>query len=206
MIQNLLFDLGGVIMDLKRTDCEEAFRQLGLKDTKEFFGEYVQKGPFMLLEEGTIGPGEFHTFVRSIIGNDITDRQIDDAFMKFLVGIPVHRLRQLQLLRQHYNVYMLSNTNVIMWNAKIKEEFEKDGLCMQEYFDGIVTSFEAKALKPKPEIFRYTEEHLGIKPEETLFLDDSLANIEAACQLGFRGLHIKPGAEFYDELGKIGIS
>lgn len=206
MIRNLLFDLGGVIFDLKRSACEEAFRELGLDDTSKFFGEYSQQGPFMEIEEGKITPAQFHEYVRGIIGNNLlTDNEIDSAFMKFLVGIPVERLRQLQLLRQHYGIYLLSNTNVIMWNAKIADEFRKDGLTIEEYFDGIVTSFEAKALKPKPEIFRYAEEHLGIKPEETLFLDDSLANIEAAQKLGFKGLHILPGHEFYDELAAMGI-
>lgn len=207
MIRNLLFDLGGVIFDLKRTACEEAFRELGLSDTGKFFGEYGQQGPFMEIEEGKITPEQFHEYVRSLIGNsDLTDREIDAAFMKFLVGIPVERLRQLQLLRQHYGVYLLSNTNPIMWNDKIASEFKKDGLSVQEYFDGIVTSFEAKVLKPKPEIFKYAEEHLGIKPEETLFLDDSIDNIRAAQELGFQGLHIKPGMEFYEELSKLGIN
>lgn len=207
MIRNLLFDLGGVIFDLRKSACVEAFRELGLKDTNEFFGEYSQKGPFMELEEGKITPEEFHAHVRSIIGNkDLTDREIDAAFMRFLVGIPVERLRQLQLLRQNYGVYMLSNTNPIMWNDKIASEFRKDGLDVREYFDGIVTSFEAKALKPSEAIFRYAQDHLGIEPEETLFLDDSLENIKAASELGFHGLHIKPGDEFYAELSKMGIN
>lgn len=207
LIKNLLFDLGGVIMDLKKSACVDAFRQLGLKDTNAFFGEYSQQGPFMEVEEGTITPEQFHQRVRQIIGrDDLTDSEIDDAFMQFLIGIPVERLRQLQLLRQNYGVYLLSNTNPIMWDAKIASEFRKDGLAIDGYFDGIVTSFQAKALKPKPEIFKYAEEHLGIKPEETLFLDDSLANIEAARALGFQGLHIRPGDEFYAELAKMGIN
>lgn len=207
MIRNLLFDLGGVIFDLKRSACEDAFRELGLNDTGKFFGEYGQQGPFMEIEEGKITPGQFHEYVRNLIGNqNLTDREIDSAFMKFLVGIPAERLRRLQLLRQHYGVYLLSNTNPIMWNDKIASEFKKDGLTVQEYFDGIVTSFQAKALKPSAAIFKYTEEKLGIKPEETLFLDDSLDNINAAKELGFQGLHIKPGMEFYDELGKMGIN
>lgn len=206
MIRNLLFDLGGVIFDLRKSACVEAFRELGLKDTSEFFGEYSQKGPFMEIEQGKISPAQFHDRVRSIIGNpDLTDREIDSSFMKFLVGIPLERLRHLQALRQNYSVYMLSNTNPIMWNDKIASEFKKDGLEVSEYFDGIVTSFEAKALKPDPEIFRYTVSRLGINPEETLFLDDSLENIKAAAALGFHGLHIKPGVEFYDELAKMDI-
>jgi len=206
MIRNLLFDLGGVIFDLKRSACEEAFRQLGLQDTGKFFGEYGQKGPFMEIEEGKISPAQFHDYVRGIIGRvDLTDSEIDSAFMKFLVGIPVERLHCLQSLRRNYGVYMLSNTNSIMWNDKIASEFKKDGLEVGDYFDGIVTSFEAKALKPNADIFRYAVSHLGIKPEETLFLDDSIDNIKAACELGFHGMHIKPGDEFCDELAKIGI-
>lgn len=193
-------------MDIKKENCVEAFKLLGLPDTDSFFGEYSQKGPFLMIEEGSITPDEFHAYVKSLLPTEVTDQQIDDAFIKFLIGIPSERLLQLQQLRKKYNLYLLSNTNPIMWNTKIKDEFEKDGLDIHGYFDGIVTSFEAKALKPKKEIFDYAVEHLGIKPEETMFFDDSLANIKAAQELGFHGAHVAPDTEFYDIIKKMDLA
>ncbi len=114
--------------------------------------------------------------------------QIDDAFNQFLVGIPAYRLEALAGLRRRYGVYLLSNTNKIMWDSRIAEEFRKiPGREMDSYFDGTVTSFEARALKPSAEIFGYAVRKLGIVPEETLFLDDSQENIRAAVALGFHG-------------------
>lgn len=203
MIKNLLFDLGGVIMDIKKDNCVEAFRQLGLPDTSAFFGDYGQKGPFAQIEEGMITVDEFHAYVKALIPTPATDAEIDAAFMKFLIGIPVHRLHELQRLRAAcYGIYLLSNTNPIMWHAKIAEEFRKDGLQIGDYFDGIVTSFEAKALKPGAKIFEYAISHLGIDPTETIFLDDSQANLDGAAALGFQTALVPEGAEFGEILRK----
>lgn len=206
MITNLLFDLGGVIFDIKKDNCVEAFKTLGLADADSFFGTYGQQGPFLRLEEGTITPQEFHEYVRSLLPKPVTDAEIDSAFMKFLLEIPSHRLHQLLELRQRYGTYLLSNTNIIMWQGRILEEFRKDGLDINAYFDGIVTSFEAKLLKPKPEIFLYAERTLGIKPDETLFLDDSQANIEAAAALGFNTALVPEGKEFMDILRELKLA
>lgn len=206
MIQNLLFDLGGVIMDIRKANCVEALRQLGFRNADEYLGDYSQKGPFGQLEQGLISPDDFRAFIRSQVDTPLTDEQIDGAFNKFLIGIPVERLRQLQLLRQRYGIYLLSNTNPIMWHSKIADEFRKDGLTMEAYFDGIVTSFEAKILKPDVRIFEYAAEHCHIKPEETLFLDDSLANLTGAQKAGFRTAHVPEGVEFYKVLADLNLA
>lgn len=193
-------------MDIKKDNCVEAFRLLGLTDSSAFFGDYGQKGPFKAIEEGSIGPNEFHAKVREILPQQVTDAEIDAAFMKFLIGIPVERLRQLQALRHKYGVYLLSNTNPIMWNAKIADDFKVDGLTIDSYFDGIVTSFEAKALKPAAKIFLHAAEKFGIKPEETIFFDDSEENVKAAEALGFKGAHVAPGKEFYDIISELNLA
>ena len=75
--------------------------------------------------------------------------QIDDAFQAFITGIPAHRLAELRRLREAgYRIYLLSNTNPIMWNGVIAREFEKEGMRREDYFDGMVTSFEAGCVKP----------------------------------------------------------
>lgn len=201
-IKNLLFDLGGVIMDIKKDNCVEAFRKLGLKNPESYFGEFSQQGAFMLLERGDISVEQFHEALRPNLPEGTSDDAIDEAFCKFLIGIPVKRLQDLRELRKHYKVYMLSNTNPIMWKATIKDEFTKEGLQREDYFDGIVTSFKANSLKPEEKIFRYAENTLGIKPEETIFLDDSQTNLDAAAALGFHTALVAPGTEFMDILGK----
>ncbi|MCH5247864.1 MAG: HAD family phosphatase [Muribaculaceae bacterium] len=199
MIKNLLFDLGGVIMNIKRENAVKALTDLGMKDADKLLGDYVQHGVFLQLEEGKLSPQEFREAARSYFpdgGKGVTDRQIDDAFIKFLTGIPVHRLRALEKLHKNYGIYMLSNTNPIMWNEDILNAFKTDGHDINYYFDGIVTSFEAHCVKPHPEIFEYTIEKLKIKPEETIFLDDSQQNLDTARKLGFETLLVPSDTEF----------
>ena len=192
-------------MDIKRDNCVEALRGLGFRNASEYLGDLSQKGPFGQLEQGLISPGEFRAFIRSQVNTPLTDSQIDGAFNRFLIGIPVERLRQLQLLRQRYGIYLLSNTNPIMWHSKIASEFRKDGLSIDAYFDGIVTSFDARILKPDVKIFEYASAHCHIKPEETLFLDDSLANLTGAGEAGFRTAHVPEGTEFYKVLADLNL-
>ncbi|WP_304644718.1 HAD family phosphatase [uncultured Duncaniella sp.] len=197
MIKNLLFDLGGVIMDLDRDRCVRAFERLGMKDADDFLGVYGQKGAFLALESGKIDADEFHRQVRPMIDRpEVSDEEIDNAFNEFLVGIPVARLEALRALRKDYKIYLLSNTNPIMINSRIAEEFRKEGFEMADYFDGIFTSYEAGCCKPGKEIFDYTEREGHIKPDETLFFDDSQANVDAARSYGLNAVLVKPGDEF----------
>ena len=199
MIKNFLFDLGGVIIDIERQRCVDAYTALGLKDADSYFGEYAQTGIFMAIEDGSMSVDEFHVAMRRLLPEGVTDYQIDNAFQKFIVGIPEHRLKALRDLRRRgFGIYLLSNTNPIMWRGVIANEFGKEGLRREDYFDGMVTSFEARSAKPDPGIFRYTAENLGIAPAETLFFDDSAANVEAAREVGYQAVHVLPGTEFTD--------
>lgn len=195
-VRNLLFDLGGVIMDIRRENCVAALTRMGMEGADELLGLYCQSGPFLLLEEGRLSPSDFREEIRRRTVGDPTDTQIDEAFNAFLIGIPESRLRALEALRSRYRVYMLSNTNPIMFNSKIADEFRKDGHEMSHYFDGVCTSFEEKCAKPDAAIFRGAISKFGIKPEETLFFDDSRVNLEAAARLGFRTCLVPPGMEF----------
>ncbi len=196
MIKALLFDLGGVIMDIRRERCVEAFRAIGMPDPEEFLGDFSQKGPFLKLEEGAITPAQFRETIHRLIPAPVTDEQIDSAFLRFLIGIPAERLRQLERLHRHYPIYMLSNTNAIMWEKFIVREFDKDGHDLPYYFDGWVTSFEAKCCKPRPEIFLEAARRFNLEPSATLFLDDSPANCRAAEELGFQTARVTPDSGF----------
>ena len=197
MIKNLLFDLGGVIMNIRRENAVKALEKIGMKDANDFLGEYSQKGPFLQLEEGVITPDEFRTEIRKFIDNEVSDADIDAAFCEFLIGIPRHRLEELRELKKRYNIFMLSNTNPIMWNSRIAEEFRQEGLEMKDYFDEIVTSFEAKSIKPDSKIFEVAIAKCNINPQETIFLDDSQKNLDTASKLGFGTILVAPSSEFY---------
>lgn len=197
-IKNLIFDLGGVIIDIRRANCVKALIELGMADADEFLGDYIQKGPFLQLEDGSITAGQFRDEIRRHISHPVTDSQIDEALGKFLIGIPIERLRMLEELHRRFNLYILSNTNPIMWDQGIKQFFEQDGHNREFYFDGEVASFKAGCVKPDPQIFRYAIDHLGIDPAESVFFDDSTNNTEAAAKLGFNTVHVSPDRNIID--------
>lgn len=198
-MKNLLFDLGGVIIDIKRQNCIDAFVKLGMTNIADFLGDYAQSGIFMAVEDGSLSADDFRKQLHTMLPPDVTDGQIDEAFQAFIVGIPEHRLQALRNLRaKGYKLYLLSNTNPIMWNGIIDREFRKEGLTREDYFDGMTTSFEAKCAKPDPAIFDYACRTMGIRPEDTVFYDDSSVNTAAAEKLGFKTVHVLPGTEFTD--------
>lgn len=193
MIKNVIFDLGGVVIDLQRENAVEALSKLGIKDAEELLGEYSQKGPFLKLETGEMTSAEFYDLMLEKCEGSVSCIQIRDAFEKFLVEIPWERLKMLESLKaKGYRIFALSNTNPIMFNHWIDRNFKKDGKTINDYFEGIVASFEEGVCKPDPVIFKNLIERYGLNPEETLMLDDSEKNVMAAESVGLKAVKIEP--------------
>lgn len=101
-IKNIVFDFGGVLVDLDRERCIESFERLGV-NVRDALGQYVQSGVFSGIETGEIDTEEFCDALRQISGRpDIRDRKITDAWNEFLVGIPSERLECLASLKDKY--------------------------------------------------------------------------------------------------------
>lgn len=196
----IIFDLGGVIINLKKQNCIDAFKALGYNSIENMLGEYKQGGEFLALEEGRLSPDEWRNNVRKNIASPVTDKQIDDAFNAFLVNIPVEKLQMLRLLKTKYRIVMLSNTNKVMFESKIPELFNIEGLTMEDYFDDFFLSYKMGMSKPSPEIFIKLAEELGIEPCDALFIDDSQANVDAASKLGFQTMCVEPYTDFSKKL------
>lgn len=191
-VRNLMFDLGGVIIDLDRQRCVDALVVLGDFHADELLGLSMQKGEFMKLEEGKISATDFYNEMRRRIGRPVSDNEITDAINELLIGIPVERLRLLRELKQHFKVILLSNTNSIMFDTKIADCFAQEGLSVSHYFDDIFLSYRLKACKPHADIFEKVIAQAQIIPEETLFFDDSQQNLDTAAALGFKTYLVTP--------------
>lgn len=195
-IKNIIFDLGGVVIDLDRLQAVNALRQLGITEADALLGEYEQKGPFFRLETGEISSSEFFDTLLPKCHPGTTNTDIRDAFEKFLVGIPVERLRTLRSLRgKGFRLYVLSNTNPVMYNHWIENAFRQEGLTVNDYFDGIVASFQERTCKPDPQIFRNLTERYRLDVSETLLLDDSEANCASARSIGLNAIQVKRDGE-----------
>lgn len=197
MTKNLLFDLGGVIMDIDRLRAVKAYKNLGMTNADSFFDPYLQRGHFGLLEAGQITPDEFRRDIRPLFSRPVSNEEIDRGLFEFLLGIPAERLERLAALRlAGHGVYLLSNTNAIMWHGAILPEFRKLGGDIGDYFDGIVTSFEVGCCKPDARIFNIAARELRLDPAETTFFDDGPANVEAAKALGFHAELVSADRDF----------
>lgn len=185
-IKNLFIDFGGVLVDLDRTRCLNAFSQIGVTCMDEMLNPYYQRGILMRLEKGEISPSLFHDEFRALTGKQITDQQIDDAWNSFLLTIPSYKLDLILALRKQYNVYLLSNTNAIHWEHSCQNLFAYKGYQVTDFFDKIYLSYELHELKPSKEIFEAVIHDSGVNPTETLFIDDAEANCKMAQMLGIK--------------------
>lgn len=190
-IKNVVIDLGGVMIDLDRERCVRAFERLGLKGVDSMLGLYRQEEPFLSIETGRIPVAEFYDELRRRVGRDVADIEFENAFEEFLVALPAERLAALRGMRADgLRLYMISNTNAVMYDGWIKRAFMQEGMRVGDYFDGIVTSFAEGVCKPEAGIFETVLRRHGLDPSETVLLDDSEANCEAARRLGMHAVRI----------------
>jgi len=195
-IKNVIFDFGGVLINLDRQRCIDSFKQLGMDHVEELINPFAQHGVFMQLEKGEITPAVFRDKIREEFGRLATDEQIDAAWNSFLLDIPDYKLEALLKLREHYLVYLLSNTNEIHWKWSCENAFPYKSFGETDYFEETFLSYEMKLAKPDVAIFEAVLETTGIDPKETLFIDDSEANCKAAESLGITTYICKPGEDW----------
>lgn len=182
----LIFDYGGVIVDLLPARCITAFERLGL-DIRPYLGTYRQGGPFALLEEGRLSVPDFCHELRQIgVRHDATDADIVAAWEAYTTGIPAERLRLLSKIHRHYPTAVLSNTNCVHWRQATDIFFRSMGGSLSSYFDRAFVSYELQLQKPDPAIFHRVAEELGEAPHDLLFFDDSETNCEAARSCGWQ--------------------
>lgn len=202
----LLFDFGGVIVDLKKEAAITAFDDLGF-DLRPFLGTFRQGGIFSALENGDITLTHFCSEVRRLAQRpDITDAQIVAAWEAFLTGIPTERLQLLLDIRRHYPVYVLSNTNVVHWEQGKRDYFSWQGHRLEDFFDGCFLSYEMHLQKPDPAIFQAVVEGIGGEASGILFFDDSEVNCQAARECGLQARLAPAGGvwmNFFDADGRL---
>ena len=191
-ISTLIFDLGGVIVDLDLAKCIQNFKELGLENIEQYLSNFGQKDFFMQFEKGQIGIPAFRNEIRKLAGTELSDVQIDKAWCSFLTQIPVEKLHLLSELKKKYRLLLLSNTNPLHIETAVAAEFSKTGKTMQDFFDKCYLSYEMGMVKPDVEIFEALLADAQVKAEECLFLDDGKKNIDTAAALGIQTYWVKP--------------
>ena len=188
--KNILFDLGGVILDINIQATLKRFYELGFPAELMHYPDSMQTDLFFKYQTGKLETEQFRNEIRKAAGVEMSDQIFDEAWNAMLVGIPRERASLLKVLSKRYNLYLLSNTSALHVEVFEKMYLDSAGESMQDVFDKIYYSHEIGWHKPDREAWEYVIKDAAIKPEETLFLDDSIHNIKASQELGFQAIHI----------------
>jgi putative hydrolase of the HAD superfamily len=198
-ISNIIFDLGGVILDIDFAKTSQAFKALGIEDFDELFTQFHANPLFTSLESGKITPAEFVEALAGYTGKKFTEEQVIEAWNAILVSFPPHRIELLKRLKTQYRTFLLSNTNEIHVKRFLEMYVETIGEgSLEDCFEKIYYSHDIGFRKPNKEAYEFVLNENGLKPEETLFIDDTLPNIEAANELGIKTVHLQPPQDIED--------
>ena len=198
-IKNIVFDLGGVLVDLDFKNAINGLQQAGFANVKEQLQAFDQDGIFKKFELGEIDSDEFRTAIRENSTVTLSDEEVDTLWNSMLLEVPRKKLELILDLRSKYMVYLLSNTNAIHWDYVCNNAFNYRGFRVNDYFEETFLSYEMHLAKPDKAIFEKVLHEANLLPEETLFIDDSEANCKAAEELGIHAHHYHIG----DDLSKI---
>jgi len=191
-VKNIIFDFGGVLCNLDVQKTEKKFIELGMTrpDTKE--GEQERNALFGKIEDGSLSSQDFRNALQKYFQKTVSDHEIDEAWNALLLDIPEPRIRFLEKIKNHYRIFLLSNSNEIHY-LKYLDTFKRqfgypgfDALFEKAYF-----SFQIKMKKPGREIFDYVIRESSLVPGETLFIDDTLRHVEGARAAGLQACHLQ---------------
>ncbi len=190
-IKNIIFDLGGVILNIDFKQTALAFAELGIGNFSEYYTLHSLSPLFEKLELGLITPAIFYDEFRGLVQLRLTNEQIMHAWNALLLDFPPEHIEWLKEIKTRYSIYLLSNTNEIhheCFTRKYKEEIEDRNF--DELFIAAYYSHKLGLRKPSIEVFRIVLEKENLNVAETIFIDDSEANIEAAKQTGLHTIYL----------------
>ncbi|MBF2087870.1 MAG: HAD family phosphatase [Synechococcales cyanobacterium K44_A2020_017] len=200
MIRSLIFDLGGVIINLRYQTTIEAFSRLCGFDVSPLYTQHQQNPLFDRYEMGQISSAEFREGMRSLLGITCADDDIDQAWNAMLLDIPPSRVSLLQQLRDHYRLFLLSNTNEIH-KAECDRIFAHtfgSELTLSGLFDHAYYSHEVGDRKPHASIFQRVLQDHDLDPAATLFIEDTKQHIDGAIGVGLQTVHLTGGRTIHD--------
>jgi len=202
-IRHIIFDLGGVLLNLDYSATERAFIDLGIPDFGVRYSQMQQDTTFDDWETGRLDRAGFYAAMqRAAAPTTLSEAQITEAWNAMLLDFPLRRLQLLQQLRGHYDLFLLSNTNEVHEEA-FAERLRAHGIPgLAALFDRVYLSHRVGMRKPGEEVFRRILDENGLQPEHTLFIDDSPQHIETASRLGIQTIWLQPGMTIEDDVFK----
>lgn len=197
-IEAIVFDLGGVILNIDFALTQKELERLGLKDAGAYFGKYTQSGFFDKLDRGEIQQAELFKEISKLLHMEATEQQLLKAWNSMILDFPASRIDLLKKLRKKYKIYLLSNTNTIhynYYNERIRHLGEES---LDALFDGVFYSFRLGMRKPEKRIFQAVLDSLNIESRKILFVDDTEMHLSAAEEFQMQTIHISETKDICD--------
>jgi len=200
-IKNIIFDLGGVLLNIDFNKSIEAFEKLGIDNFEHMFSQTIADELFKSLETGNMGEDGFYTAIKKRTKTGVTDGEIADAWNALILNFRTESLEALEKLSAKYKLFLLSNTNSIHHTCFQKILTGETGKpSLDNYFTKAWYSHKLGLRKPGAAVYEYVLKDGNLLAAETLFIDDTWANIETAQSLGFKTHHLKPAEKIEDIL------
>ncbi len=195
-IKNIIFDYGGVIINIDFRLTIDAFKKLGFVNTEEVIFRAEGSEILLQMEKGILSHNNFYNEIRRISNLSLTNKEIEDAWNALLLDMPQKRIQILEKLKTNYRIFLLSNTNSIHYDhyrAQLQDKFGYPDFNF--LFEKAWFSFNLGLTKPDKNIFQFVLKDAGLDPKETLYIDDLENNVMAAEKEGIKGYFLKPGED-----------
>ena len=202
MIRNIIFDYGGVIIDIDYNKPKEEFEKIGVRNFDAHFNQLNQTSLFSDFEKGLVTEQEFRSKLNQQLGMQLTDEQIDHCWNSMVLGIREEKIKLLsELYANNYKTFLLSNTNYIHLRFITKLLLRTHGrFNIDQFFNKVYYSCSTGMRKPEKEIFQKVLYENDLKPAETIYIDDSPQHKEAAEMLGLKSVLYDPHTDLREVL------
>lgn len=189
-IKNIIFDLGGVVLNIDEYAVLDNIGKMGV-DAKQLLDNKDVKRLMLDFETGRVDSATFRLSMKQLSGTpDLDDEEFDRVWCSMLLDFPKERIDFILKTRESYPIYLLSNTNSLHYDRFSSDFSSRFGFPFDSLFRQTFYSFRMGLVKPDVEIFKSVIKQTGVNPEETLFIDDNADNTSAAAKLGLRTLTI----------------
>lgn len=196
-IELILFDLGGVLIDIDYQATEKAFAQLGTTDFHENYTQFQQNHLFDLFETGEISAQYFINKLLDTTRKGTSPNEVVHAWNEMILSFSEKKVELLEVLSKKQRIALLSNTNELHL-VEVKREWAKvSQVPFESLFEKVFLSHEIKQRKPHPETFVWVCEQLNVSPSKVLFIDDSPQHISGAKVAGLQTFYYQDDANFY---------
>lgn len=191
-IKNIIFDLGGVLLNIDFSITQRAFIDLGVDQFSEMFTQHHSNDLFIQLETGAISNDEFYDAFRKNTGMNLSNEEIKNAWNALLLDFRIPTLECLESLKNKYRIFLFSNTNQIHHDAFMESYLQLTGKTdFDAFFEKAYYSQHLGMRKPNAAPFLHILQENGLVAGETLFIDDTIKNIETAQELGIKTIHLQ---------------